>query len=183
MEILIPGKKNLEKFTRCWDEALKNKKKIDNYVSKYGRDYEASFEIELVKTSKARSRHAQVNPTLGRLVISEHMFSVSDKELVTTLLHELCHCYKKAGHGHGRDWKFYADIASRLSGLTITRCRNVEGYNDNLAERRAELVRKSGLVFKCITCGQVVTRTRRSRFTESYESYRCGRCGGKFEKV
>ena len=47
------------------------------------------------------------------------------------LLHEMCHlyCYDKGWfrEGHGKNWKKIAAYATRVTGLTITRCEDISG--------------------------------------------------------
>lgn len=181
MEMLLTPRQK-EKYLRCSEQVAKWQLEMDRKLKLYGMST-VKILVSKIVTSKAKSRHAQVNRNTGELNISEHMFTVSDEEFENTLLHEMCHLYKDAGHGHGTMWKSYAHIASEVSGLDIKRCRNIEGVYSDREERRKELIAKSGLVFKCIGCGQVVSRTRRSNFTEHYGRYRCGRCGGHFDKV
>lgn len=170
---------------KLYDDAMQDVNKyLDAMNEKLSPVMKERIPIEKVFTSKARSRHACVNRTDHSLNISEHMFTeATHEELVNTLLHEMCHMFKKAGHGHGEMWRYYAAIASAVSGLEITRCNNIGSYSEERAERRRELIKKSGLRFRCLDCGTIIERTRRSNFTEHYDRYTCGRCGGHFEKI
>lgn len=173
------------RFNKSWERVENWMELMDPILKKRGYSTK-KIKITRVFTSRATSRHAQVNRLTGTLNISVGMFNegVSERDFDNTLLHEMCHMYEDAGHGHGPKWKLVADIASQVSGLSITRCSNIEGFSSvNRAERREQLVKKSGLVFKCEDCGQIITRTRRSNFTENYDKYRCGRCHGTFIKI
>lgn len=61
-------------------------------------------------------------------------------DLRNTVLHEMCHlyCYTKGWfhEGHGERWKKIAAYATKITGLEITRCHNIDEYK--VAEKNME---------------------------------------------
>lgn len=64
------------------------------------------------------------------------------------------------------------------------------GYNiktaDTAADKGLESIEPEKVVkyeFKCVGCGQIVQRSRASKFTKYYRAYTCRTCGGKFIQV
>lgn len=98
--------------------------------------------------------------------------------LKNTIIHEILHtCYNC--QNHGRQWKYWADKVNQTYGYGIKRTSSAEEKGVTLPD--TELIVKHKAV--CTGCGQVITRTRESKFTKHPELYRCGICNGKFELV
>lgn len=130
--------------------------------------------------------------------ISEYMLRLPEKEVLTTMVHELLHTFTDA-RGHKGNWLWRANILKDKTGLDISRTRSIEGdwearRETNLANmgRRVQVndsapvqlqMNKTTQVFRCMNCGQTVKRTSNCKFTRNYKDYRCGACHGEFEKV
>ena len=105
--------------------------------------------------------------------------SVPDLSLKRTIIHELCHTVKD-GHGHKKGWREAADRLKKVYGLELSPSNTAEELcvPDSLSQ--GSVIR---YVFRCTECGQIIERSRRSKFVENPERYRCGICGGTFEQI
>lgn len=99
------------------------------------------------------ARTIELNPTL----LDRH-----PEELLSTLVHELCHLIAGARAAHGPRWR----EAMLALGARPEACHKLD-VSDLAVRRRAWL-------WSCTSCGE--TYRRRSR---SASRYRCGRCRGK----
>lgn len=104
--------------------------------------------------------------------------AASDKALKETILHELCHTVDGCMN-HQKKWK-----------ETVAKLNERYGYNiktaDTAADKGLESIEPEKVVkyeFKCGGCGQIVQRSRASKFTKYYRVYTCRICGGKFIQV
>lgn len=102
---------------------------------------------------------------------------ISDFPARNTMIHELLHTLPNCMN-HGAIWKRYAKTVNEKLGYNVSRCGNYEEYG--VAQYTPP---KPKYAFVCNDCGQVIQRTRKSKFTEHYTLYRCGCCGGKFTPV
>ena len=98
---------------------------------------------------------------------------------VNTIIHELLHTVKGCNN-HGKEWQRMADKVNRAYGYNIKRCSSAEEKGVPDIEVMPNAVKHK---FVCEGCGQVITRTKESKFTKNYQNYHCGRCKGKFTKV
>lgn len=90
------------------------------------------------------------------------------KEFENTTIHELIHAFRNVKHGHGADWKRYADKYSKIIGTKIERCGNHKQDGITLDER------KTVRTIKCPVCGLVHEFKRKTSYT-----YRCKKCNVK----
>lgn len=108
--------------------------------------------------------------------------------LKNTIIHELLHTCPNC-FCHTGEWKRLADKVNRYYGYGISRCSTAadKGIDEKVIQaREIERQRKRNnpkYIFKCKGCGQIVTRQRKSDFTEYYRLYHCARCHGAFEPV
>lgn len=158
--------------------------------------------IEVRVNSKATSRRGCMKPN-GRdsaiVELSEYMLTLPEKEMLTTMVHELLHCFKDS-HGHEGEWKWRANRLKEITGLNITRVRSIENeyeyrkeYEEQKLAERRERARKSyykpkaksnkQVVCRCQKCGIEITRTRETRFTLHPQRYTHRNCGGHFERI
>lgn len=108
--------------------------------------------------------------------ISEKLLqdNIEDQYIKDTIAHELLHTVEGCCN-HGWYWHKLADIVNtRMPQYHITRTTSREDKGIYVYYR---------YFFKCETCGKVVKRQKKSKFTENYRNYRCSACGGKFEKT
>ena len=75
-------------------------------------------------------------PRNGNITIKiSDYYLVSETEYRNTLLHEMCHawCYCNGfrREGHGPNWKKIARVATKITGLEITRCNSRRGFEVN----------------------------------------------------
>lgn len=98
---------------------------------------------------------------------------VSERACKETIIHEILHSCPEC-NGHTGNWKAYADKMNKRYGYNIKRTTSGEekGVENYKSERRAVKY-----VFMCRYCKNLVTRTRKSKFTHYYRNYGCGVCG------
>ena len=100
--------------------------------------------------------------------VSKHLFNVDNKEMITTLIHEILHTFKDT-KGHGEMWQWYAKKISDNTCYHITACRNIEGIENNYKYK-----------VECIHCGQVSYKCRLTNYRLhcfKTGSMRCRKCG------
>ena len=152
-------------------------KELDAIGIKYGAI------TEFVVNTRAKKRWGQCRRVPGGFSINISIRlldeSVPIDGLKNTIIHELLHSCKNC-QNHGEMWKRQAAKVNKYYGYGIKRCSSSEekGVPEEIREQK-DIKHK----FVCKDCGQVILRTRESRFTKNYESYACGRCGGTFSKV
>lgn len=140
---------------------------------------------------RANSRRGVMKYVGGDAVkveISKYMQAFDEKEILTTMVHELLHCFKDS-NGHKGNWLWRANYLSKMTGLKVQRTRPIENEFKLRAEydkthKIAQRVYKSKCIkCQCERCGYTVTRERESKFTKfPYEYFHRG-CGGKFMRV
>lgn len=81
---------------------------------------------------RAVRRHGVCKTLNGKCIIeiSKHLFDAGEKELITTLIHEILHTFKDT-KGHDYKWKWYANKISDITEYKITRTRNIAGIESN----------------------------------------------------
>ena len=82
--------------------------------------------------------------------------------------------------GHGPEWKRLADKINKAYGYNIKRCSSDEEKGVETIETAPKIIKHK---FRCKKCGQIIERTRESKFTKNYKGYRCTICYGDFEKI
>ncbi len=140
--------------------------------------------VGITKNSKARTRWGQCtkkpNGTYS-IEISEILLddTVPIKALKSTIMHELIHTCPRC-FDHGTIWKHYANDVNKHYGYDVKRANNA---NENGIDITNSVIKNAKYVFKCNKCGQIVVRSRASKFTKHPESYRCATCSGKFTQI
>ena len=116
-----------------------------------------------------------------RIEINEALLdnSVPELSLKRTIIHELCHTVKD-GHGHKKGWREAADRLKKVYGLQLSPANSAEELSVPRSLSQEPAIR---YVFRCADCGQIIQRSRRSKFVENPERYRCGNCGGTLEQL
>lgn len=135
---------------------------------------------DITINTRAKRRYGQCSLRNGRYYINISSFILTDetiyKAVLETIIHEILHtcdgCFN-----HGSLWKSYADRIKRMTGYTITRTSAREKYGLEPYEKQG----KDNYVFVCKDCGQVIRRSRMSKFVKNYDLYRCGKCGGRLK--
>ena len=85
----------------------------------------------------------------------------------------------KDGHGHKKGWREAADRLKKVYGLQLSPANSAEELSVPRSLSQEPAIR---YVFRCADCGQIIQRSRRSKFVENPERYRCGNCGGTLEQ-
>lgn len=181
--ILIPGERVRALIVRCVAD-----------MSEWG--YRLPAEIEWRRDfakrriGQARLRRACDGPSvvlLGHLMLEND----ADDAIRNTIYHELAHLAAGWGAGHGPKWQRIARDVTRRTGLVIKRLAD-SAEHPWIAREDAAAAKYA---FRCRKCGAVVTRMRRSAFTESYDEvaigddgtrtprWLCAKCGGTFERI
>ena len=116
--------------------------------------------------------------------ISDSLLSderVSEKACKTTIIHEILHTCKDSMK-HTGNWKKYAEIMNAKYGYDIKRVSSgsEKGVEDYKVKHRAVKYK-----YRCRRCGQIITKSRKCKFTRYYRNYGCGICGTlrAFERV
>lgn len=193
------------RLQHIYDEAIKivkdNQKELLKYsdikcLSKAMRDI-----AEVRLNNKATSRRGCMKPQ-GRdqaiIEISGYMLAFPEKEVITTMVHEILHCFKDS-KGHTGEWSWRAKKISELTGLNVVRTRSIENEWQLRKEfdekQRANRVKKANIistnrrksnkqiVCRCCKCGIEIVRSKETRFTQNPQRYRHRNCGGHFERV
>lgn len=137
-----------------------------------------SFEVN----TRAKKRWGQCKMVGGKYSINISIRLLNEnvplESLKDTIIHEILHTCKGCMN-HGEKWKRHADCVNRKYGYNIKRCSSCE----EKGVERVATVKDVKHKFICEKCGQVICRTRESKFTKYYTFYSCGRCGGDFKKI
>lgn len=141
----------------------------------------AMYHIERVfVNNRVNSRHGcmrHIKSDTVEVEISGYMLGFPEVEILTTMVHELLHCFRDS-RGHKGNWKWRANIIKESTGLNITRCRDIEAENE-LTQTNIRPVTKC----RCKRCGYIIERTSNCKFTRHPERFTHRGCGGSFEKV
>ena len=134
----------------------------------------------LLRSAWGRCITDRINGT-HRIEINEALLddAVPDLSLKRTIIHERCHTVKD-GHGHKKGWREAADRLKKVYGLQLSPANSAEDLSVPRKLSQDPVIR---YVFRCTDCGQIIQRSRRSKFVENPERYRCGNCGGTFEQL
>ena len=138
--------------------------------------------LDVQVNTRAKKRWGQCKKTpYGFIIqISARLLQddVSDMAAENTMLHELLHACDGC-FDHGYHWKRLAEKVNNTYGYNVKRTASCEEYGVKV-EREPERINYK---FVCEGCGQVITRSRASKFTRNYSNYICGICSGKFRRV
>lgn len=108
---------------------------------------------------------------------SKYILNFDKIEWIENIIyHELSHAidYKNNNH-HNATWKLIASKINKECGCHITM---------RAPEEVMESIKKTDkYIFQCKKCGAIVTRVRKSKFTENYKNYYCGKCHGSFRQI
>ena len=140
--------------------------------------YGEVMEFTVNTTAKSRWGQTKRNGNFYYINIAEILTDGNhDDGLKNTLLHELLHTCPNCMN-HGAQWKAYAAMVNDRYGIKITRCNSAE---EKGVDREEWIGQKKILHrYHCKDCGQVITRSRESKFTRHYNMYLCGKCHGRF---
>lgn len=142
--------------------------------------------VSINRRSKSRRGCCKFKGTCGASVeISEYMLDLPEKEVLTTMIHELLHTFKDS-RGHTGNWLRRANFIKNVTGYNVTRVRTIEGEYEIRKNYYEELDKKREahtIIHKCNNCGCEIVRHRETNFTKHPERYRCSQCGGKFQRV
>lgn len=111
--------------------------------------------------------------------VSSAIANGPETSLLLILAHEILHTCPNCNN-HSKIWKEYAEAMNNAYGYNIKRTSNSEELgikSEDIAIRK----KNTKYVLICRDCGQVITRTRKSRIITHTQQYRC-KCGGKIER-
>ena len=123
---------------------------------------------------RARSRFGCCVQKNGRyyIEVAEQLLGTKEEAVCQVLAHEVLHSCRGCAN-HGLRWKDYAARMNEQYGYEVARTDTFEKLG--LADQRP--IR---YLVVCRSCGQTMSRMRRSALVEHPERYRC-RCGGTLE--
>lgn len=149
-----------------------------NIVEKCGIEVGDIVKVEV--NTRAKRRYGQCCKRSGRYYINISEFILTDdtvyKAVLETIIHEILHTCDGCMN-HGRLWKAYADRVKRMTGYEITTTSDRAKFGLEPYEKQG----KDNYVFVCEDCGQVIRRSKMSKFVKHHHLYRCGKCGGKLK--
>ena len=135
---------------------------------------------EIKVSTRARRRYGLCSYKNGRYYITISEFILADdtiyKAVLETIIHEILHTCVGCMN-HGKLWKHYANRIKRMTGYEVTRTSARSKFGLEPYEKQG----KDNYVFVCEDCGQVIRRSRMSKFVKNYDLYRCGKCGGRLK--
>ena len=115
---------------------------------------------------RMRTAIGRADPARARIYLNPHLLDRYPRELVPTIVHELCHLLAGFRAGHGPRWK-----------ELMRRCGFVpSSYHDldvSMVQRERRIWR-----WRCRGCGVAYLRRHRGA-----RRYRCGRCGSSLAVV
>lgn len=137
------------------------------------------FEIN----TRAKKRFGQCSKrayNLYKISVTDRLLeeNVPIESLKNTIIHELLHTVDGCMN-HKTKWKNLANKVNDAYGYNISRTSTCE----ELGVRSESTPKKVNYIFKCKDCGQVIKRTRMSKFVKYYTYYTCGNCNGDFERI
>lgn len=136
---------------------------------------------EVVVNRRAQCRRGCMKHLPGgevKIEISSYILTFEEKEALTTMVHELLHCFRDS-RGHKGEWLYRARLLSKKTGLRIQRTRQIEEeYNlKQINEAPANFK------FRCSKCHYIIMRKKQSKFTRNPQRYIHTGCGGHFERM
>lgn len=170
---------SLKELTNLWKVAEVCKEELREI------NIEFSESVEFKVNTRAKSRFGQCKFVDN--IYTDYEIEITDRllkndatidGLKNTIIHELLHTVEGCMN-HGTKWKSLADKVNRAYGYNIKRASSCaeKGIKEEIVPK------KVNYMFKCKDCGQVIKRTRMSKFVRYYTYYRCGGCNGRFEKI
>jgi len=105
--------------------------------------------------------------------------SIDDSATKNTIMHEILHTVK-GNVKHGDKWTRMANLVNDC--YAIYNIKRTTSSEDKGIEEIV-LSEQSNYIFKCSNCGQIIRRTKKSKFVENYKEYHCGKCGNNFERI
>ena len=132
-------------------------------------------------------RAGQANSQRNVIRLSTYIVNDTEKQIKSTIYHELAHLIVGCQEGHGYKWKKTAQIITGYTGIPITRCYNMTDRGGMRAAYKSQVK----YVFRCKDCGLIVERTKKTKFVREYNQltssgkpiWRCAKCGGQFELI
>lgn len=134
-------------------------------------------------TRRGCCKHLDSNTV--KVELSEYMLSLPEKEAITTMVHELLHCFRDS-RGHKGNWLWRANYLKSKTGLNITRVRTIENEYElrkDFYDHRKKMTYRKNIVCKCDKCDYEIIRHRESTFTKHPCLYKHTGCGGTFVRV
>ena len=173
--------KDLQKLVKeCCDE-------LDAIAVKYSNVQKWSVNT---RAKKRWGQCARIAPDSFEISISAMLLAdeVPDISAKQTIIHELLHTVDGC-HDHQGKWKTYADyVNQRYPQYNIKRVSSytemgVTPPENRTASSAGPAVSGGGYVLRCLGCGEVMVRLRKSRVITYYKRYRCSKCGGRLERL
>jgi predicted SprT family Zn-dependent metalloprotease len=120
--------------------------------------------VKVVFNGRLRSTLGRADFSAVTVELNPHLLDRNPRELVPTLVHELCHLAAGPRAGHGPKWK----SMMAACGAEPTVCHRLD--TSHIARRRRIWL------WRCRTCGEGYPRHHRGA-----RRYRCADCGGRFQ--
>ncbi len=134
---------------------------VISYLRRLGEEHRAE-RVRVVFNRRMRTAIGRCEPGRARIYLNPRLLDRYPRELVPTIVHELCHVVAGLRAGHGPRWQ----ELMRQCGF------KPDLYHD--LDVSAFEVRRRHWRWRCASCGVAYKRK-----TRSASRYRCGTCGGR----
>jgi predicted SprT family Zn-dependent metalloprotease len=131
------------------------------YLRRLGEEHRAT-RVRVVFNRRLRTAIGRCEPARGRISLNPRLIDRYPRELVPTIVHELCHVVAGIRAGHGPRWQ----ELMRRCGL------KPDLYHD--LDVSAFATHRRSWRWRCRSCGANYVRK-----TRSASRYTCGDCGGR----
>lgn len=127
--------------------------------------------IKIINSKKSLGR-CKKNFVYYTICLSKYMHGCTDKEIKSTICHELIHTCENC-FNHGKVFKKYASILNNKFNYNIARTSTCENFKNAYKLDCKYIV-------KCKTCGHVTYLKRKLKY--NIDLYKCS-CGSKLEYI
>jgi predicted SprT family Zn-dependent metalloprotease len=134
---------------------------VRSYLRRLGEEHRTP-EVRVSFNPRLRTALGRAEPSRRRIYLNPRLLDRYPRELVPTVVHELCHLVAGLREGHGPLWKRLMD-----------RCGLPAEVVHDLDTSDLE-VRRRTWKWNCVSCGEDYLRKSRAA-----KYYRCGRCQGR----
>ena len=180
------------RLNKIYDEAWRVLDSYSEDLLKYNDTSslkKAMYKIDSVVVNKRSTSRRGCCKHIGsdsvKVELSEYMLSLPEKEAVTTMIHELLHCFKDS-KGHTGNWLWRANLLKNKTGLNVTRVRTIENEYEirkDFYKAREEKREARKISCFCDKCGYEISRFRECSFTKRPNRYIHTGCGGHFKRI
>jgi predicted SprT family Zn-dependent metalloprotease len=134
---------------------------VRSYLRRLGEEHRTR-QVQVTFNPRLRTAIGRAEPSRRRIYLNPWLLDRYPRELVPTVVHELCHVVAGLREGHGPRWKKLMD-----------RCGLPAEVVHDLDTSDLEIRRRTWR-WNCVNCGEDYRRKSRAA-----KYYRCGQCAGR----